>query len=129
MGAKNMTREARDMELQWFDIRELTEDAAGGKERSLAARAFHNTVAAVTGEVCERIRADSGAGRVVLSGGVFQNRLLSEEVSSLLAGKGFQVFPHRLVPPNDGGLALGQAIIAGRSMKDVSCGTDAHNQY
>jgi len=110
-------------------IRALTEDAAGGKEPSLAARAFHNTVAAAAGEVCERIRADSGAGRVVLSGGVFQNRLLSEEVSSILAGKGFQVFPHRLVPPNDGGLALGQAIIAGRSMKDVSCGTDAHNQY
>ena len=53
--------------------------------------------------------------RVVLSGGVFQNKLLTEKVYDLLTSGGFQVFTHRLAPPNDGGIALGQAAIAGRA--------------
>jgi hydrogenase maturation protein HypF len=52
--------------------------------------------------------------RVVLSGGVFQNKLLTEALHDLLSRRGFRVFSHRLVPPGDGGLALGQALIAGR---------------
>lgn len=107
----------------------LVEDVADGGLGSFMARRFHNTVAAAAGAVCGEIRAESGTDRVVLSGGVFQNKLLSEGVFALLSGRGFQVFTHRLVPPNDGGLALGQAIIAGRSMTDVSCGTDADNEY
>lgn len=79
------------------------------------ARRFHNTLSAAATAVCETIRAASGLDRVVLSGGVFQNRLLSEGLCTRLEERGFQVFTHRLVPPNDGGLALGQAIIAGRS--------------
>jgi hydrogenase maturation protein HypF len=65
---------------------------------------------------------------VVLSGGVFQNKLLTEGILSLLTEQGFQVFLQRLAPPNDGGLALGQAIIAGRSVYNVPCGTDADNK-
>jgi hydrogenase maturation protein HypF len=110
-------------------IRALVADVTHGGPGPLMARRFHNTIAAAVGEVCEEIRAESGTDRVVLSGGVFQNKLLSEGVFTLLAGNGFQVYTHRLVPPNDGGLALGQAIIAGRSMTDVSCGTDADNRY
>ena len=66
-------------------------------------------------DVCTRIRRERDAARVVLSGGVFQNRLLAERVHALLAASGFQVFTHRLAPPNDGGLALGQAVIAGHA--------------
>jgi hydrogenase maturation protein HypF len=110
-------------------FRALVTDTADGRPGGVLARCFHNTVAAVVGGVCEAIRRESGMGRVVLSGGVFQNKLLSEGVFTLLTGLGFQVFTHRLVPPNDGGLALGQAIIAGRSITDVSCGTDADNEH
>lgn len=78
-------------------------------------RRFHYSLAAAVGEVCKRIRAATGLQRVVLSGGVFQNRLLTEELCSILEKDDFQVFTQRLVPPNDGGLALGQAILAGRS--------------
>ncbi len=60
------------------------------------------------------IRKNSGLDRVVLSGGVFQNRLLTELVYTFLAKSHFSVFIHRLVPPNDGGIALGQAAIAAR---------------
>ena len=110
-------------------FRALVTDTADGRPGGVIARCFHNTVAAVVGTVCEAIRRESGMGRIVLSGGVFQNKLLSEGVFTLLTGLGFQVFTHRLVPPNDGGLALGQAIIAGRSITDVSCGTDADNEH
>jgi len=79
------------------------------------ARKFHDTVAGAVVDVCSAIRSETGVGRVVLSGGVFQNRLLSEGAFDLLTESGFSVYVQRLVPPNDGGLALGQAVIAGRS--------------
>jgi len=83
------------------------------ESRSIIARRFHNTVAMATTHVCGKVRDASGVNRVVLSGGSFQNKLLTEGIYSGLAGEGFEVFTHRLVPPNDGGLALGQAVIAG----------------
>ena len=88
-------------------------DLRDGRERAEIARAFHQTVAAAVHDMCRRIGADCGIRRVVLSGGGFQNRLLTEEVATLLEGDCFQVYCHRLVPPNDGGLALGQAAVAG----------------
>jgi hydrogenase maturation protein HypF len=89
-------------------------DLACGRGSADIARAFHQTVASGVLDLCERIREASGATRVVLSGGVFQNRLLTEDVALLLTGAGFDTYCHRLVPPNDGGLALGQAAIAGK---------------
>jgi hydrogenase maturation protein HypF len=62
--------------------------------------------------VCGRLRDETGIGSVVLSGGVFANALLTTEVSARLSGDGFRVYRHRLVPPNDGGLSLGQLAIA-----------------
>ncbi len=84
--------------------------------RSVAdiAATFHLSLALGAAAVCHEIRRTSGLDRVVLSGGVFQNRLLSEQLVTQLTADGFQLFCHRLVPPGDGGLALGQAIIAGR---------------
>ena len=89
-------------------------DLEAGDSPPVMARRFHCTVAAATADLCGLLRETAGE-RVVLSGGVFQNRLLTEEVCRLLRRDGFQVFTHRLVPPNDGGIALGQAVIAGRS--------------
>jgi hydrogenase maturation protein HypF len=62
--------------------------------------------------MCERIRSALGLNAVVLSGGVFLNVLLTREVHTRLTRDGFRVYRHRLVPPNDGGLSLGQAAIA-----------------
>jgi len=95
-------------------ITAIIKDSDAGKTPALMARRFHDTLAAATAETCTLISRESGVKRVVLSGGVFQNRLLTENICHLLSGKGLQVFTHRLVPPNDGGLALGQAAVAGR---------------
>jgi hydrogenase maturation protein HypF len=94
-------------------IKAICDDLAAERDRAEVAHAFHRTVAAGIVEVSSLIRQESGADRVVLSGGVFQNRLLTEETALLLGQAGFETFCHRLVPPNDGGLALGQAVIAG----------------
>ncbi|RNC68158.1 MAG: carbamoyltransferase HypF [Desulfuromonadales bacterium] len=94
-------------------VRALAEDVATGRSRAEMARAFHATIAAAVADVCGQLREETGLDRVVLSGGVFQNRLLSEGICDILSENGFSVHTHRLVPPNDGGLALGQAAVAG----------------
>ncbi|WP_367325528.1 carbamoyltransferase HypF [Streptomyces sp. HUAS ZL42] len=77
----------------------------------IAAR-FHRAVAAAVAEVCRTARRETGAGVAALSGGVFANALLDAECAALLAADGFTVLRHRRVPPNDGGLALGQLVVA-----------------
>jgi hydrogenase maturation protein HypF len=73
---------------------------------------FHNTVAEITAEMCQSIAKESNIKRVALSGGVFQNRLLLRLTTAALQREGYDVFTHRLVPPNDGGISLGQAVVA-----------------
>ena len=73
---------------------------------------FHNTVARMTSQMCRLIADEIGIKQVALSGGVFQNRLLFRKTVSLLESSGFQVFTHSQVPCNDGGISLGQAVIA-----------------
>ncbi len=89
-------------------VDELRDDGAPGV---IAAR-FHAAVAAMIVEMAERIRTRTGIATVGLSGGVFQNVTLTHAAADALGKKGFAVLVHRLVPPNDGGLALGQAVIA-----------------
>ena len=66
---------------------------------------------------CLNARKESGRGTAALSGGVFQNQLLLKMVDEGLQKEGFKVLRHRLVPPNDGGIALGQAVYAMGSLK------------
>jgi len=73
---------------------------------------FHNTVARMINEMCHLIADETGISQVALSGGVFQNRLLLRKTVRLLESSGFQVLTHRQVPCNDGGISLGQAVIA-----------------
>jgi hydrogenase maturation protein HypF len=73
---------------------------------------FHNTVAQVIARMCKLIARESGITQVALSGGVFQNRLLLKLATSALQREGFRVLTHHLVPCNDGGISLGQAVIA-----------------
>jgi len=77
----------------------------------IAAR-FHNTVAHIILDVCIRIRRETGLKRVVLSGGVFQNRYLLEKSLYLLTMNKFIVYTNHLVPANDGGVSLGQLLVA-----------------
>ncbi|MEP6471165.1 MAG: carbamoyltransferase HypF [Acidobacteriota bacterium] len=80
--------------------------------RGPIAAAFHETLALGILESCRRGRTDTAVETVALSGGCFQNRRLTERAVSLLEADGFEVLVHRRVPPNDGGLALGQAAVA-----------------
>lgn len=88
-----------------------------GASRGQVAGRFHRTVAEAVVVGCGRIRRDEGLDRVVLSGGVFQNALLLEVAVSRLAETGFDVLVHRRVPPNDGGLSLGQAAVAAERIR------------
>ena len=74
------------------------------------ARKFHNTVADIIVAGAGSLREDTGISVVALSGGVFQNALLLENSFGRLKEKGFTVLMHQLVPPNDGGISLGQAV-------------------
>lgn len=73
---------------------------------------FHRTVASLIAETCKIIRAWEGLNKVVLSGGVFQNMFLLFQVTEGLKKSGFEVHTHHLVPTNDGGISLGQAVVA-----------------
>ncbi len=78
----------------------------------IAAR-FHATLVELFTVLCQKIRKETGLDRVALSGGVFQNRLLLREMLHALDKERFTVFTHHRVPASDGGLSLGQAMVAG----------------
>jgi hydrogenase maturation protein HypF len=90
----------------------VVEGLRQGVPRGRISAKFHSTVAQMTGEMCRLVANETGISQVALSGGVFQNRLLLRKTVSLLESDGFQVFTHRQVPCNDGGISLGQAVIA-----------------
>ena len=94
-------------------VRAAAVDLLAGVPRQIIGARFHQGVAAMIGEVCGLLRERSGLGMVALSGGVFQNLLLVGTVVDLLEGMGFRVLTHSRVPPNDGGISLGQAVVAG----------------
>ncbi|MEU6091491.1 carbamoyltransferase HypF [Streptomyces sp. NPDC047085] len=93
-------------------LRALLADQRRGTPAPLLAARFHRGVARAVAEICRRARAATDLTVVALSGGVFANALLEEESAALLAADGFTVLRHREVPPNDGGLALGQLMVA-----------------
>jgi hydrogenase maturation protein HypF len=93
-------------------IAAVAEEASRKVDAALIARRFHSTLVDVIVQVCNRLREATGLGAVVLSGGVFLNALLTTEVTAGLRKDAFRVHRHRLVPPNDGGLSLGQLAIA-----------------
>ena len=90
----------------------VIEDFHHGISKGMISLKFHNTVARMINEMCQLIADESGISQVALSGGVFQNRLLLRKTVSLLESSGLQVLTHRQVPCNDGGISLGQAVIA-----------------
>ena len=97
-------------------IRAVAADVAAGAPAAVIARRFHRTIARATVEACVALAGAHGTEAVVLSGGVFQSRLLLESVSDALAGAGLRVLVPERLPVNDGGIAYGQAAVAAASL-------------
>ncbi|MDJ0346486.1 carbamoyltransferase HypF [Streptomyces sp. H10-C2] len=93
-------------------IRAAVADARAGVSRERIAARFHASVAALIADLAVICREQTGLDLVALGGGVFQNALLLEAAQRTLTERGFTVLRPRLLPPNDGGLALGQLLIA-----------------
>jgi hydrogenase maturation protein HypF len=94
-------------------IRAVVADVRAGIPAGVIAARFHNGLAQMVCEVCLCLRKETGLKEVALSGGVFQNVALLGRALPLLQEAGFTVYIHRLVPPNDACISLGQAVIAG----------------
>ena len=92
--------------------RALLDDLQRGTDRSIVAARFHAGLAEATATLAARLAADRGADTVALSGGVLQNKTLFEALACRLQQGGLEVLAHERVPANDGGLALGQAVVA-----------------
>jgi hydrogenase maturation protein HypF len=79
---------------------------------------FHQTLAEMIRAVCSQVREQEKLTAVALSGGCFQNRLLLSATTSRLKAAGFTVYIHRQVPANDGGISLGQAVVAAARLRE-----------
>jgi hydrogenase maturation protein HypF len=103
------------------DMRPMIESIVRGIQEgetvgAIAAR-FHNTLAVMIAEVCRELRRRESLNKVCLSGGTFQNMFLLERTLAALADYNFEVFLHEKVPPNDGSISLGQAVIANAAIR------------
>jgi hydrogenase maturation protein HypF len=120
MMADDQTRERYD--FQWREgavrkisvapvIKAVVEDVQRGLPAFIISRKFHNTLIEGCAALCAAIGKETQLDRVVLSGGCFQNRLLLEGLTRALSRRNMEVYSHRQVPTNDGGICLGQAVI------------------
>lgn len=99
-------------------IRGIIDDLRAGRQKGIISARFHNTIPTIIVEICRWIREKTALNMVALSGGVFQNmRLLSLSVERLKEN-GFLVLTHHDVPPNDGGISLGQALVALKKLEE-----------
>jgi len=97
-------------------VRQIVRDMTDGTAAPTISARFHNTIAAATGAMVRAVAAEYGALPVALTGGCFQNDRLAEGVEREL-GREFTVYLHERVPPGDGGIALGQAVVAGAMVR------------
>jgi hydrogenase maturation protein HypF len=105
-------QEEKPMVIDTLEIvRGIVRDLIDGVSSPKISGKFHRTIASLIIHTCETIRAKEGLNRLALSGGVFQNIFLLSLVTRGLKESGFEVYTHHLVPPNDGGISLGQAVI------------------
>jgi hydrogenase maturation protein HypF len=106
-----------DKEIDIFPmLRSLVSDFRSGIGVEIIAAKFHNTIADVCLEACSKIRKNTGLSIVALSGGVWQNVTLLKKTNDILENNGFRVLIHHQVPANDGGISLGQLMIAAHSI-------------
>jgi hydrogenase maturation protein HypF len=95
----------------------MTQALRRGSPKEFLAACFHATIADAAVTMVKKIRQDTGIGKVALSGGVWQNITILKKVVGMLQQEGLHVYTNQLVPPNDGGLALGQAVVAGTCIR------------
>jgi hydrogenase maturation protein HypF len=95
-------------------IKGIVTDIVLGVDKSTISAKFHNTIISVIFETVNAIRGKEDINKIVLSGGVFQNKYLLEGTTALLLGNNFEVYSHATVPTNDGGIALGQLAVASK---------------
>lgn len=98
-------------------VKELAERKLAGENSNQLALHFHRRLAGMIVSACEKAREETGINTVALSGGVYQNKLLLDYSVTMLEERGFHVLRHYLLPPNDGGISLGQAVAAMRSLQ------------
>jgi hydrogenase maturation protein HypF len=111
-----IARDTSRVVLHWMGLwQAVLGDLKRGIDKARIAAHIHHSLAAATVDVLHGLSSQTGANSIVLSGGVFQNRLLLEAVSEQLRQRGKTVLAPQRYPMNDGGLALGQAVIAGVS--------------
>ncbi|MBQ0058487.1 MAG: carbamoyltransferase HypF, partial [Lachnospiraceae bacterium] len=91
-------------------FREILQRKLNGEAAGALAYYFHQALADMTVALCGRLAEENGIRKVALSGGVFQNTLLLGLMKDRLTENGLEVLHHHLIPPNDGGLSLGQAL-------------------
>ncbi|HOO89811.1 MAG TPA: hypothetical protein PLA74_03205, partial [Syntrophales bacterium] len=114
----DITEEGKSLLLDFSPaIRRIVELLLAGESKESLSWTFHRCLCEAFREMAVRIREETGLNRTVLSGGCFQNRILLEGCLQELRDAGFDVFTHRLVPTNDGGISLGQAVCAGARVK------------
>jgi hydrogenase maturation protein HypF len=97
-------------------LQAIIADLAAGVAKPVMATRFHRGLARAIAQACVELRRQTGFTTVALSGGVWQNVTLLQQTCELLKLSGFTILVHRQVPTNDGGLALGQAVIAAKQM-------------
>jgi hydrogenase maturation protein HypF len=98
-------------------MRQIVEDVREKRESGMISAKFHNTMTEALLEMARKARDKTDLGTVVLSGGVFCNRYLTNRLIEALRRDGFNVLYNRIIPSNDGGLSLGQAAIAAALIK------------
>jgi hydrogenase maturation protein HypF len=100
-----------------FDVtpmwEEMTRDLRAGSDQVLMAARFHRTISEVIRHYSRRVRQEFGVTTIGMTGGVFQNVYLLNAAVEAAGREGLRVLTHGTVPPNDGGIALGQAVIGG----------------
>ena len=101
-------------------VRALFRERRRGRPAHELAAIFHESLALGITNVCVRLAATSSVNRVALSGGVFQNSLLLGRVEHLLRERDLFVYTNQQVPANDGGISLGQALVAASQIREVS---------
>lgn len=104
-----------------LDITTITQaivaELDAGQSKEIIAASFHQTMIDAFIFMSSEIRKKTGLVRVVLSGGCFQNKILLEGTVDKLRNSGFDVYCHRQVPANDGGISLGQSVVAAAMLK------------
>ena len=104
--------------IQWQPvIKKIIEDMHHNTASPIISARFHNSIVEIVLQVCTMLRNSKGINDVVLSGGVFQNNFLLSRLVKKLKLQGFTLYSHKKIPCNDGGISLGQAVIAGERLK------------